>query len=138
MSDVLGLLSPDVGAYAASHAMPYGDLQTQYLATRRKPMGMLEQGNVNLLNRPSVWNPDGDGYSSVYSMSFQDGDKHVLVPLVTDQGTIDKPDEAVARYRKTGKHLGTFASSELATAYAEALHKQQEAMLAPTSGLLSR
>jgi hypothetical protein len=124
-----GLLDPlSVGPYEATHAMPYGDLSRQYMATRRAPMGLLDAGNINLANRPSVWNPEG-GYSTVYSMSFQDGDKHVLLPLVTDDGKIESPDQAIARYRSTGRHLGTFATAELADDYAERLHKQQEELL---------
>ena len=134
MADISGLF--DVGAYAARHPRPYSDMEKpRYLAGNRAPMGMVEPGNVNLMTRPNVWNPEAGGYSSVYSMSFDDGGKHVLVPLVTDDGKIDDVEAAVGRYRKTGKHLGVFSSSDFADAYAEQLHKQQEAMLRVT-GLL--
>jgi hypothetical protein len=117
------------GAYAARSATPYGDMDPpRYVAGRRNPMGMVERGNVNIMDRPSVPNPDG-GRSTVYSMSFGEDDKHVLVPLVTDKGTIDTPDQAIERYRTTGQHLGKFATPEAADAYAQELHLQQEQMV---------
>lgn len=127
MAGVIRPWQPDIGGYGASHALPYGDLdEPQYLATRRKPMGMTEQGNVNLRDRPSVYN--NGGYSTVYSMSFEKDGEHVLVPLVTDHGTIDTPEQAVDRHEQTGRHLGKFATAEMADAYAQELHLQQEAM----------
>lgn len=116
-------------AYAARSATPYGDMEPpRFLAGHRNPMGMLERGNVNIMDRPSVANPAG-GRSTVYSMSFEQDGKHVLVPLVNDQGTIDTPDQAVERYDKTGQHLGKFATPEMADAYAQELHLQQEQMV---------
>jgi hypothetical protein len=123
-------------AYAARSATPFGDMDPpRYVATDRKPMGMVEPGNINIMDRPSVANPAG-GRSTVYSMSFQDDDgNQVLVPLVTDKGTIDTPDQAVARYEETGRHLGKFSPaagdtpSAFADAYAEQLHEQQERMV---------
>lgn len=124
-------LPADVGGYNARNAMPYGDLATQTLATRRPPMGMEQQGNINLLNRPSVWNPEG-GYSSVYSMSFEDDNgRATLLPLVTDAGAIETPEQAVARYRQSGRHLGQFSTGPMADDYAERLHLQQEQMSKP-------
>lgn len=131
--DLPGYNALQVGTYGMANAMPQGDLQQPlYTAGNRQPMGMIAPGNTNLNTRPSVWNPEGGGgYSTVYSMSFQDPTtgNHVLVPLVTDQGTIDKPEQAVERYKATGKHLGVFASSELADDYANRLHLQQEAAM---------
>lgn len=119
-----------VGTYGMRNAMPEGDLQPpSYMATPRTPMGMVQPGNINLNNRPSVWNPEG-GYSSVYSMSFERNGKHILVPLVTDDGSIETPDQAVARYHQTGRHLGVFATSEMADDYANRLHMQQQNALA--------
>ena len=117
-------------AYAARSATPYGDMERpRYVATRREPMGMVERGNINIMDRPSVPNPDG-GRSTVYSMSFGDDDgRQVLVPLVNKQGSIDTPEQAVERYRQGGEHLGKFATPELANAYAQELHLQQESMV---------
>lgn len=126
----------DVGGFGKSHPLPFSDIDPgQTVATRRKPMGMMEPGNINIKDRPSVWNPKDGGYSSVYSMSFEDEKgRHVLVPLVNDQGGIDEPDKAVERYQKTGRHLGVFSPaagdepSAFADAYANDLHLQQEKM----------
>lgn len=89
-----------------------------------------ERGNIDLYDRPEV--PNGDGISTVYSMSFQDEDpqsfrygSEVLVPLA-DMGRILSPQEAIARYYQTGHHLGAFASPEDATQYAIQLHNDYE------------
>lgn len=119
-----------VGTYGMQNPMPEGDLQSpSYVATPRAPMGMEQAGNINLNNRPSVWNPAG-GYSSVYSMSFEKDGKHVLVPLVNDAGGIDTPDQAVTRYQQAGRHLGIFSTPEMADDYANNLHLQQQNALA--------
>ncbi len=123
------LLPFQMSGYSARSATPYGDLERpRYLATDREPMGMVERGNINIMDRPSVPNPQG-GRSTVFSMSFEeDGGRQVLVPLVTKRGTIDTPDQAVDRYRETGEHLGKFSTAEMADDYANRLHLQQEQM----------
>lgn len=83
------------------------------------------EGNIDLKKRPVVDNPDGS-ISTVRSMSFNLDGKEVLLPTVSEDGRILTPDEAVAQYRRTGKHLGVFASPEEATSYAQRLHEQQE------------
>jgi len=83
--------------------------------------GQVEPGNIDLYDRPKVPNPNG-GTSTVYSASFNiDGDE-VLLPLA-DDGRILSEDEAVERYRRTGRHLGRFLDPASATAYAEQLHR---------------
>jgi hypothetical protein len=86
--------------------------------------GMVERGNIDLSKRPVVKNPD-ETISTVRSMSFREGQNEVLVPTVSDDGKILSNDQAIALYRKTGKHLGKFLSPESATAYAKKLHEQQ-------------
>jgi hypothetical protein len=90
-----------------------------------KPKGLLEAGNINVLDRPKVKLPDG-GVATVHSMSFQDknGDE-VLVPMVSPDGKMMSQSEAVALYYKTGQHLGKFKTPDLATDYAMKLHDQQ-------------
>ena len=91
-------------------------------------------GNIDLLNRPSVPNPDG-GESSVYSMSVNIDNEEVLIPRVSDDGRMLTEDEAVSQYAATGKHLGKFSSPEEATKFAGALHNQQAALESMGTGI---
>jgi len=90
-----------------------------------------EPGNIDLDNRPIVKNEDGS-VSTVRSMSFNEDGKEVLVPTVSADGKRILSDaEAIKQYHDTGKHLGKFSSPEEATAYAQQLHRDQEAKYAP-------
>ena len=84
--------------------------------------GQLEQSNVNLRNRPIVKNPLG-GNSTLFSMSFGEDGREILVPRVSDDGRILSEDEAIDNYRNTGKHLGVFRSPNDATAFSQQLSK---------------
>jgi hypothetical protein len=87
--------------------------------------GMLQPGNIDLTARPTVKNADGS-ISTVRSMGVNIEGKEVLLPTVSPEGKVLTEDQAVDLYRRTGKHLGMFASPQASTSYAEALHKQQE------------
>jgi hypothetical protein len=92
-----------------------------------KTPGLVEPGNIDLTTRPDVANADGT-HSSVRSMSFSDGGPEILIPTVPDDGShIMSDDEAIAQYRKTGKHLGKFTNPQFADEYASRLHRQQAA-----------
>ena len=97
--------------------------------------GPLEPGNIDLNNRPIHHNPDGS-ISTVRSMSFQDekGGPEILVPTIADDGTSLTDDQAIALYRRTGKHLGKFRTPDEATAYAQRLHEDQARMYLPRAG----
>jgi len=88
--------------------------------------GMVAQGNIDLNARPVVHNSDGS-ISTVRSMSFQDEENgpEILIPTVSNEGTIMTEKEAINYYRKTGEFLGKFKTPEEATKYAEDLHNNQ-------------
>ncbi len=90
--------------------------------------GLLEQGNIDLSNRPRVKNADGS-ISTVRSASFNFDGKEVLLPTVSDDGKILSDKEAVEQFKKTGRHLGIFTDPKSATDYANQLHKDQEKKL---------
>lgn len=99
-----------------------------------KPSGMVEQGNINLGNRPRVKNADGT-VSTVRSISINEDGKEILLPTVSDDGKILSTQEAIDQYHRTGKHLGKFSSEAAATRYAQQLHQSQAKSLtrsAPT------
>ena len=97
---------------AAAHKYPEGDGR------------LLEKGNVDLTNRPRVKMDDGN-FATIRSMSFNEDGNEVLVPTISDDGRLLSDDEAIASYRKTGKHLGKFGSVMGANEYAEKLHEDQ-------------
>lgn len=105
-----------------------------------------EPGNVDLDKRPIVTNPAG-GYSTVRSASFNVDGKETLIPTVSDDGKLLSDKAALALYKRTGKHLGRFASVEAADAFAQKLHEDEAKALpsflekkprASLSDLLSR
>ena len=110
------------------------------------PDGMIEQGNLDLDNRPDYREPKSKEYphgfrGSVFSTSGEEEDgTQVLIPqIVFDES--GKPKrlmsgaEAWAHYEKTGEHLGKFKKGsdpkrpdEFVTPYAIQLHESQEQM----------
>jgi hypothetical protein len=97
---------------------------TMFMVGENVP-GLVEPGTIDLLSRPTTKNADGS-ISTVKSMSFNDGNYEVLIPMVAPSGTILTPEGVMALYQFSGKHLGKFKNPRDADAYAEILHRQQE------------
>src|SRR5437764_7495802 len=93
--------------------------------------GLLEQGNINLNDRPVVKNTDGS-ISTVRSMSFNEDGREILIPTVAADGSRTLSErEAIEQYRKSGQFLGKFDTPDNATAYGEKLHNSQAQQYAP-------
>lgn len=92
------------------------------------PGGLLEEGNINLDERPVVDNGDGT-YSTVKSASFEEDGIEVLVPTLDPTGRQMSDEEAYQRYRDTGEFLGKFDTPDSATAYAKRLSLRQNKLL---------
>jgi hypothetical protein len=100
---------------------------------------MVEQGNIDLNNRPIIRNADGS-ISSEYSTSFgDDKGREILVPTVVNGKFLTpdgkKPPEGSAaekamfrraqqQYERTGQHMGIFGSPDDADAYAQKVHNR--------------
>lgn len=84
--------------------------------------GILEVGNVNLIDRPQLPKPD-KGYQTAYTMTagIEDG-KIALLPTVIE-GKQYTPKEAFEHFKKTGEHMGIFSSREHADAFDKQLHE---------------
>lgn len=92
--------------------------------------GMLEFGNIDLANRPTVKNADGS-ISTVRSISVGvDNGQAVLIPTVVGDKVVSN-DEAIKHWQQTGQHLGVFANEDSANAYAERLHEDQARQYLP-------
>ena len=87
-----------------------------------RPDGMLDEPNMDLAGRKRRKNPDGS-FSTLRSMSFRDDAGERLIPTLREDGWQMSPDQAINHYKKTGKHLGVFATPQEATAYAKKLSK---------------
>jgi hypothetical protein len=87
----------------------------------------IESGNIDLAAQPSIPNPLEGGMSTVYSVGVNLDGKEVLLPSVTPDGRFLKTvKEVVDEYRKTGRHLGKFKTSEDSDLYGQQLHQQYE------------
>lgn len=90
----------------------------------------LNKGNIDLTERPVLFNGDGS-ISTVDSASYNIDGKEVLLPTIgrNSKGMPKRmtDDEAVEHYRSTGQHLGKFDTPEEADRYADKLHRQQDA-----------
>lgn len=94
--------------------------------------GLLEPGNIDLHNRPTVHNPDGT-ISTVRSATIEENSQFILIPTVIKGSDgawkvdfAQPPTEAIAYYHTTGEHLGKFDTEAHADAYAIRLHQEQE------------
>lgn len=88
--------------------------------------GLITPGNIDLLNRPQVANPDGT-VSTVRSITIEQDGKFYLIPTVIGNKVVSNK-EAIDSFNKTGKHLGVFDTEANADKYAQQLHNQQAAL----------
>ena len=95
-------------------------------ALDREVGGEFGRGNISLNDRPVQMHDNGKDYSSLESITVEFDGKHVLLPTIHD-GKLVSEEEAMNHYRKTGRHLGIFASSKEASEHAVKLERRQQA-----------
>lgn len=117
-----------LGFFLSCSSRPIRDARGSAASRAVWPAGMIEQGNIDLTNRPVVRNADGT-VSTVRSISVEIDGQEVLIPTVSDAGRILSDEEAVQQYRRTGKHLGKFSSAKAANRYAKRIHREQERLV---------
>jgi hypothetical protein len=92
-------------------------------------------GNMDLSNRPIVINPD-NSYSTLRSMTFKEGGKHILIPTISEEGKVMNRQEAIDYYHTKNKYLGKFDSPEEANSYALKLHEAQKKYYQPEDDVI--
>lgn len=93
-------------------------------APDRQTAGLVEPGNIDLNNRPTVQMPDGK-IATVRSISVGTDQGTVLIPTISDDGRVLSDEEAKLQYSQTGKHLGVFKDIASADAYGRQLSQAQ-------------
>ena len=108
------------------HQQADGNSDIYMAPSEPKPEGLVSPGNIDLTKQPVIGHADG-GISTVYSASFEQDGKQVLVPLVRTDGKIIDTKQAIKEYNDPEspyyqKHLGVFETPAAADRYAEKLH----------------
>lgn len=88
----------------------------------------LTEGNIDLENRPTIWNKNGS-HSGVLTATFgidekgNEEGKTVLLPTIIN-GKKVSPKEAFSHFKKTGEHMGIFKTRKEADLYDKQLHER--------------
>ncbi|MGC2661789.1 MAG: hypothetical protein WA324_27845 [Bryobacteraceae bacterium] len=80
------------------------------------------EGNIDLENRPKVWNEKGE-YETVKTITREFDGKTVLLPTIINGKEVSVK-QATDHYLKTGEHLGIFKNKKQADNYDKQLHER--------------
>lgn len=119
-------LSTEVATEVAQRGIAIAAEEMAKLGGGQMAPGMLEEPTLDLAQQPRVTNPDGS-ISTVDSLSVNLDGKEVLLPTVTAEGVHftgeNAAAEAIAEFKKTGRHLGKFETPAAATAFGKQVHE---------------
>jgi len=87
-------------------------------------------GNIDLSNRPTIFNPDGS-YSTEKSFSINEDGKEILLPSIINGREVSQK-KAIEYYHKTGEHLGIYPSPDAADRIAERIHSRPMTIIPET------
>jgi hypothetical protein len=117
-----------VDPLGTEHVFPPGFDPQRAAGIVRRSLGILQPGTLDVSTQPRVTNADGS-ISTVRSISINQDGKEYLIPTVSPDGRVLSNQDAIALFRRTGKHLGVFKDAASATAYAQQLHNREAATL---------
>lgn len=93
-----------------------------YLRAKPEINRPVVEGNIDLENRPKVWNDKGQ-YETVKTITREFDGKTVLLPTIINGKEVSVK-QATDHYLKTGEHLGIFKNKEDANKYDKQLHER--------------
>lgn len=93
-----------------------------YLRGKTEITRPVVEGNIDLENRPKVWNDKGQ-YETVKTITREFDGKTVLLPTIINGKEVSVK-KATDHYLKTGEHLGIFKNREEADKYDKQLHER--------------
>jgi hypothetical protein len=96
--------------------------QRTYLRAPTQSLKPEIEGNINLENRPKVFNEKGD-YETVKTITAEFDGKTVLLPTIINGKEVSRK-KAIEHYKKSGDHLGIFKTKEQADSYDKKLHER--------------
>jgi hypothetical protein len=119
-TEITGISNPLGNAKYGNAAQNPETIAVNYLRANPKVIRPLIEGNIDLENRPKVYDKNGN-YETVKTMTIEQDGKTVLIPQIVNGKLLSKK-EAIEHYKDTQEHLGIFKNEKEADEYDKQLH----------------